>query len=504
MLYEQAKTTLFCISGMLTTLGIIYIASASSYWSAVHYPSSLPFWVKQCVFACIAVFVVFSVRRVRLTKNLITILYRLGILVALIVWIPGLGIIRNGARVWVTLGGFYFQPAEFTKITTLLYTSALIYKKTSHWKIGVVILLPCALFMIQPDFGSTFLVVATCSALLFLSGISIRLILSGVVWGVCGTYDRTNNCQFRCCHRSIAGYGCNVTFYQLRRLVTRYMLDDYSTDYYTLYTRKGGGRMEKLIDIEDRIPALRRKRKRRMTFTFSILLFLFFTVLLLVLYLQSSISKIQQITVEGTYIVDEQQLLDASSLEIGQSLWSFRASAIEDLLVESPGIEQAEVSRKRWSEVVVTVSEYQPVAFRQTDDSLLLLENGEEMSAQFAGSLFGPALQKFDNKEVEQKLISELGKLTQQTRLLISEIASTPSASDPNLVTLYMNDGNTVIVSALDFSEKLSFYPSVLQQIPVGEKGIVDMEVGTFFESYSSIYGGEGEEVELDEQQENE
>ncbi|MBM7705329.1 cell division protein FtsQ [Chryseomicrobium aureum] len=262
--------------------------------------------------------------------------------------------------------------------------------------------------------------------------------------------------------------------------------------------------MEKLIDIEDRIPALRRKRKRRMTFTFSILLFLFFTVLLLVLYLQSSISKIQQITVEGTYIVDEQQLLDASSLEIGQSLWSFRASAIEDLLVESPGIEQAEVSRKRWSEVVVTVSEYQPVAFRQTDDSLLLLENGEEMSAQFAGSLFGPALQNFDNKEVEQKLISELGKLTQQTRLLISEIASTPSASDPNLVTLYMNDGNTVIVSALDFSEKLSFYPSVLQQIPVGEKGIVDMEVGTFFESYSSIYGGEGEEVELDEQQENE
>lgn len=171
MLYEQAKTTLFFISGMLTTLGIFYIASASSYWSADHYPSSLPFWVKQCVFACIAVFVVFSVRRVRLTKNLITIFYGLGILVALTVWIPGLGIVRNGARVWVTLGGFYFQPAEFTKITTLLYTSALIFKKTSHWKIGLVILLPCALFMMQPDFGSTFLVVATCSALLFLSGI---------------------------------------------------------------------------------------------------------------------------------------------------------------------------------------------------------------------------------------------------------------------------------------------------------------------------------------------
>lgn len=262
--------------------------------------------------------------------------------------------------------------------------------------------------------------------------------------------------------------------------------------------------MEKLIDIEERIPTLRKKRKRRMTWTFSILLFLFFSALLLVLYLQSSISKIQIITTQGNEIVNAQEIEAVSTLNKGDSLWSFTTSSIEQEIEQHPAIKQAEVSRKRWSEVVISVQEYQPIGFRGTDETRILLENGAEVTSEDAGSMFGPAIGEFDEEKVEQKVISELGKLASENRMLVSEITSTPSQSDPNLITLFMNDGNTVILSALDLSEKMDLYPAVLQQIPIGQKGIVDMEVGTFFESYDSIYGEKGEELVIDEQQDSE
>lgn len=262
--------------------------------------------------------------------------------------------------------------------------------------------------------------------------------------------------------------------------------------------------MEKLIDIEERIPSLRKKRKRRMTWTFSILLFLFFSALFLVLYLQSSISKIQILTIAGNEIVDAQEIETVSTLNKGDSLWSFSTSNIEDKIAQHPAIKKAKVSRKRWSEVAITVQEFQPIGFRGADETRILLENGAEVTSRDAGSMFGPALGEFDDKKVEKKVISELGKLASENRMLISEISSSPSKSDPNLITLFMNDGNTVILSALDLSEKMDFYPAVLQQIPIGQKGIVDMEVGTFFESYDSIYGGKGEELVIDEEQDSE
>ena len=241
-----------------------------------------------------------------------------------------------------------------------------------------------------------------------------------------------------------------------------------------------------------------------MTWTFSILLFLFFSALFLVLYLQSSISKIQIVTIAGNEIIEAQEIENVSTLKKGESLWSFTTSSIEEKIAQHSAIQEVNVSRKRWSEVVITVQEFQPIGFRGTDETRLLLENGAEVTSGDAGSMFGPALGEFDNNKVEKKVIVELGKLAPENRMLISEISSSPSESDPNLITLFMNDGNTVILSALDLSEKMDFYPSVLQQIPIGQKGIVDMEVGTFFESYDSIYGGKGEELVIDEQQDSE
>ena len=184
MPFERAKWTLFVVSILLTVAGVAFISSASSYWSAVHYPTSTPFWIKQSLFAVLAFGAFIVVRRFKFQGNVLTIFYIVGILAALTVWVPGLGIVRNGASGWISLGGFYFQPAELTKVSTLLYLSQVRYKTNSLVLPLLVVFLPSALFMLQPDFGSTFLLVGTNGIVLFLTGLSWRMIAAVITVGV--------------------------------------------------------------------------------------------------------------------------------------------------------------------------------------------------------------------------------------------------------------------------------------------------------------------------------
>lgn len=174
-------------SSILTICGIVYIASASSYWSAVHYPNSIPFWIKQLVFAVIGylLFLLIS-RKVRIPSHLLIWLYAFGIIVLLTVWIPGLGVVRNGARGWISLMGFYFQPAELAKITTLLFVAQLIHLKKHFFIQLFVVIVPCIFLMLQPDFGSTFLLLAAFCCVLFIGGIRLSVLFFSFAAGAVG------------------------------------------------------------------------------------------------------------------------------------------------------------------------------------------------------------------------------------------------------------------------------------------------------------------------------
>ena len=55
--------------------------------------------------------------------------WAIGILVVsigllLLVYVPGVGIILNGARGWIRIAGFQFQPSELVKVSFILYLAA--------------------------------------------------------------------------------------------------------------------------------------------------------------------------------------------------------------------------------------------------------------------------------------------------------------------------------------------------------------------------------------------
>ena len=63
--------------------------------------------------------------------------------------------------------------------------------------------------------------------------------------------------------------------------------------------------MDKVIDIEERIPSMREKRRRKTNKKFLFILTMFVVALLVILYFQSPFSKIDEINVSGAVLHDE-------------------------------------------------------------------------------------------------------------------------------------------------------------------------------------------------------
>ena len=86
-----------------------------------------------------------------------------GVVVLAAVDIPGLGHSSGGARRWFNLGFMRIQPGEFAKLAFIIYLSRYIAKNESRMRsFGVGLMIPlvllgvvCILYLLEPDFGSS-------------------------------------------------------------------------------------------------------------------------------------------------------------------------------------------------------------------------------------------------------------------------------------------------------------------------------------------------------------
>ena len=86
--------------------------------------------------------------------------YVIGIILLILVLTP-LGSVIKGSKGWFNLGFFSFQPVELMKIILIAVLSGVcsMYARTAHklrqlFFIGLIVLLPLGLVLLQPDFGS--------------------------------------------------------------------------------------------------------------------------------------------------------------------------------------------------------------------------------------------------------------------------------------------------------------------------------------------------------------
>jgi cell division protein FtsW len=104
----------------------------------------------------------------------------------LLVAVLGIGIAVNGARRWLPLGPFAFQPSELAKLAVALWVAGILARRPAPKSlgelvrpIGMVVGASCVLILIEPDLGSALAIAIMATAVLLVSGTPLRVLLGG-------------------------------------------------------------------------------------------------------------------------------------------------------------------------------------------------------------------------------------------------------------------------------------------------------------------------------------
>ena len=103
----------------------------------------------------------------------------LGVLVLVVLMVPGIGLEINGSTRWFEIAGVRIQPAELMKLICLIYVADYYARKQNSvhlFRVGVLnlglpIILVGVLLLLQPDFGTLVVIIATTAGLMFLAGV---------------------------------------------------------------------------------------------------------------------------------------------------------------------------------------------------------------------------------------------------------------------------------------------------------------------------------------------
>ena len=111
-------------------------------------------------------------------KRLVVPLAVIAVVGLIAVWIPGLGLVRGGARRWVRIGPVLAEPSELAKLALVFFLADFLSRrqeKMARFKTGPLPAFaavgPVALMVLsQPDFGNTVMIAMLVFAMLYAAG----------------------------------------------------------------------------------------------------------------------------------------------------------------------------------------------------------------------------------------------------------------------------------------------------------------------------------------------
>ncbi|TVO70796.1 putative lipid II flippase FtsW [Sedimenticola selenatireducens] len=170
---------IFAAVGLLG-LGLVMVASAS-----MHRITDAPFYFINRHLIAIALGFVGSLIITQIPvaqwERSGPVLYFVGLFLLMLVLVPGVGREANGATRWIPLGPFNLQSSEFMKLFMVVYIAGYLVRRQlevalSVWgfiKPMLLLVVACSLIMVQPDFGTTTVILATAMGMLFLGGVPL-------------------------------------------------------------------------------------------------------------------------------------------------------------------------------------------------------------------------------------------------------------------------------------------------------------------------------------------
>ncbi|MDP8949465.1 MAG: FtsW/RodA/SpoVE family cell cycle protein, partial [Actinomycetota bacterium] len=176
------RANLFLVALGLSLLGLVMVYSATYREFGSHY------LFLRAGHLALAVAAFFVVSRVRYTawRRYAPALYVAVLIGLLLVLIPGVGTEVAGARRWLDLGPLSLQPGEFAKLATVLVLSCAVARVPPGSGLPLrplaAVGLLFVLVLVEPDFGTSVVLLAGAAGVLWASDLRTRdLLLSGLV-----------------------------------------------------------------------------------------------------------------------------------------------------------------------------------------------------------------------------------------------------------------------------------------------------------------------------------
>ncbi|PHS71044.1 MAG: putative lipid II flippase FtsW [Methylophaga sp.] len=164
----------------LLVLGLVMVGSASISIAESKMAQPLYYFTRQIIFALVGLGAAWLVISVRLSvwQKMAPQLLFAGVVLLILVLIPGIGREVKGSTRWLPLGPVNLQVAEVIKLFSIVYIADYLHRHHgqlygSFFKVmGPLILLAVAavLLLLQPDMGSVVVILSTVLAMLFLGG----------------------------------------------------------------------------------------------------------------------------------------------------------------------------------------------------------------------------------------------------------------------------------------------------------------------------------------------
>lgn len=175
--YDRWLLTTSCI---LVFFGLIMVSSASMVISDQLYHSPFHYLIRQMIYLFMAFFIGWGMTRIPLAfwEEMGLVLLLLCFFLLLIVLVPGIGKVINGSRRWIHFGPMSLQVSEVVKLMSILYLAGFLQRHLYEVQTQITGFIKPLLFfgvmslllLLEPDFGTTCVIMITMLTLLFIAG----------------------------------------------------------------------------------------------------------------------------------------------------------------------------------------------------------------------------------------------------------------------------------------------------------------------------------------------
>lgn len=173
---------------LLMAMGLVMVHSSTLYLSLKMNRESTFFFHKQALFCGVGLGLAYGLYHKISADNLergFRVIYLAALVMLIGTFLPFIGIGGKGAHRWINLGPLQFQVSEFVKFAVIVFTARFLVQdqnfiERSPLNAVLSLFAICGIYVVllllQPDLGSTVLIVGTIIALLFLANVDGKLI----------------------------------------------------------------------------------------------------------------------------------------------------------------------------------------------------------------------------------------------------------------------------------------------------------------------------------------